>query len=178
MEKSIELLEPLSNSLELIELLPHRYPALYIQSVIDIDISGHEADNGEPATKPHILAVGSVPLSECAGHFPGHPVVKAGDVFDALGQAAAILALRRERLSGVAVVFRKISVDDLRQPLMPNLPFAIAVKVLDIQRKLRGLRYFFEGRICCDEFEYPIMEATFSGVAISRELLTAKLSAK
>ena len=68
----------------ILEHLPHRYPMLLVDRVIDVD----------PAS--HIHAIKNVSINEpfFNGHFPHHPVMPGVLIVEALAQAAAILSFR------------------------------------------------------------------------------------
>ncbi|MGB8855969.1 MAG: 3-hydroxyacyl-ACP dehydratase FabZ [Burkholderiales bacterium] len=69
---------------EILEYLPHRYPFLLIDRVL-------ECDAGK-----RIVALKNVSINEpfFSGHFPHHPVMPGVLVIEALAQAAAILSFK------------------------------------------------------------------------------------
>ena len=69
---------------EILRLLPHRYPFLLIDRVIDI--------RGED----HGIGIKSVTMNEAhfAGHFPDNPVMPGVLMVEGLAQTAAVLVLR------------------------------------------------------------------------------------
>lgn len=69
---------------EILSLLPHRYPFLLVDRVIDfeVDKSIHAIKN-VTVNEPHFV-----------GHFPVKPVMPGVLIIEALAQAAAILAYR------------------------------------------------------------------------------------
>jgi 3-hydroxyacyl-[acyl-carrier-protein] dehydratase len=66
----------------ILKLLPHRYPFLLVDKVLDI----------EPSKR--ILALKNVTINEpfFQGHFPGRPVMPGVLMLEALAQAAGLLA--------------------------------------------------------------------------------------
>ena len=76
--------EPLMDIHQILKHLPHRYPFVLVDRVIEI----------EPGKK--IKAVKNVSINEpfFPGHFPHHPVMPGVLIVEALAQAAAILSFK------------------------------------------------------------------------------------
>ena len=68
----------------ILEHLPHRYPMLLVDRVIDV----------EPGKQIHALKNVSVNEPFFNGHFPHHPVMPGVLILEALAQAAAILSFK------------------------------------------------------------------------------------
>ena len=75
---------------EIIELLPHRYPFLLIDRVLEM-----EPDK-------HIVALKNVTINEpfFPGHYPHHPVMPGVLIIEAMAQAAALLSFKSMGVSG------------------------------------------------------------------------------
>src|SRR5579862_392916 len=69
---------------EILELLPHRYPFLLIDRVIDIELG------------KSLVALKNVTMNEAffMGHFPGRPVMPGVIMLEAMAQAGAVLAYK------------------------------------------------------------------------------------
>ena len=62
-------------------LIPHRYPFLLVDKVVDID--GHQSATGiknVTMNEPHFQ-----------GHFPGHPIMPGVTIVEAMAQTAAVM---------------------------------------------------------------------------------------
>ena len=68
----------------ILEHLPHRYPMLLVDRVLDVEAGSH------------IHAIKNVSVNEpfFTGHFPHHPVMPGVLILEALAQAAAILSFK------------------------------------------------------------------------------------
>jgi 3-hydroxyacyl-[acyl-carrier-protein] dehydratase len=97
---------PLNNQ-EIIKLLPHRYPFLLVDRVIELD----------PGKK--IAAIKNVSANEAffQGHFPGNPVMPGVLIIEAMAQAGGILSrvtLMEGMESGEAPMVYFMSIDKVK----------------------------------------------------------------
>jgi 3-hydroxyacyl-[acyl-carrier-protein] dehydratase len=96
---------------EILRLLPHRYPFVMIDRVVDIH--GDEAGIG----------IKNVTINEpqFLGHFPNNPVMPGVLLIEGMAQTAGILVLRRTQLSETrAVYLLTIDKAKFRKPAMPG----------------------------------------------------------
>ena len=118
--------------------LPHRYPFLLIDRVLEI----------EPGKR--ILALKNVTINEpfFPGHFPHHPVMPGVMVIEALAQAAAILAFKSgESLPDETKVVYFVGIDDARfkSPVGPGDQLNLHAR---IERNLKGIwKFSTEARV-------------------------------
>jgi 3-hydroxyacyl-[acyl-carrier-protein] dehydratase len=107
---------------EIQALLPHRYPFLLVDRVVEI----------VPGQK--IVAFKNVTMNEpfFNGHFPGHPVMPGVLILEALAQASAILAYKTENLDPLQSVSYLMSVDGarFRKPVVPGDRLQLNIEVL------------------------------------------------
>lgn len=88
------------------ELLPHRYPFLLIDRVIDYQ-------SGENPTATGIKNVThNEPFFQ--GHFPDHPVMPGVLIIEAMAQVAGVLANLEDRTSEQGKVIYMVKVDNAR----------------------------------------------------------------
>lgn len=114
---------------EILEYLPHRYPFLLIDRVLELE-EGKE-----------ITAVKNVTINEpfFPGHFTYHPVMPGVLVVEALAQAAAILSFKtmKSKPSDDSVYYFA-GIDNVRfkKPVSPGDQLILKVK---IDRIMRGI---------------------------------------
>jgi len=104
----------------IIEVLPHRYPFLLIDRVLDI--------------KHDESAVGlkNVTFNEqfFQGHFPGAPVMPGVLIIEAMAQTSAVLVVETQgdSIAGKLVYFMAIDGAKFRKPVVPGDQLKIYVK--------------------------------------------------
>lgn len=106
--------------LEIQKLLPHRYPFLLVDRVVEID----------PGRR--LVAYKNVSGNEpfFNGHFPGHPVMPGVLVLEALAQACALLASKSEDLSQRVIYLMAIDKAKFRKPVVPGDRLQLEVEVI------------------------------------------------
>lgn len=108
--------------LEILKLLPHRYPFLLVDRVLELI----------PSQK--VVALKNVSFNEpfFNGHFPGHPVMPGFLVLEALAQASALLAYKSSDLNPEERVAYLMGVDrgKFRRPIVPGDQVRLEVEVV------------------------------------------------
>jgi beta-hydroxyacyl-ACP dehydratase FabZ len=108
------------------EVLPHRYPFLLIDRIIEV----------EP--RERIVGIKNVTINEpfFQGHFPGNPVMPGVLILEAMGQAAAVLFLdEMDDLKGRFVYFAGADKVRFRRPVVPGDQLRCEVEVLRVRSK-------------------------------------------
>jgi len=120
--------------LRIMQLIPHRYPFLMIDRVVDIT-------PGECAT-----GIKNVSINEAyfQGHFPARPVMPGVLVIEAMAQTAAVLVMHTLGVGseGKLVYFMSIDNARFRRPVVPGDTLAVRV----VRAHQRGHVWKFDGR--------------------------------
>jgi 3-hydroxyacyl-[acyl-carrier-protein] dehydratase len=133
---------------EVMRHLPHRYPFLLIDRVIEIK-------EGES-----IVALKNITINEpyFNGHFPGRPVMPGVLILEALAQAAGILAYKSTHTTpsegGGLYYFAGIDQARFRRVVEPGDQLRLEVKLLRAKReiwKLEGNAYVENELVCSAE---------------------------
>ena len=130
-------------STEIQKILPHRYPFLLIDRVVELE------------RRKRIVAIKNVTANEphFTGHFPDYPIMPGVLTVEAMAQAGGALLLteipdRENKL----MVFAGIEAAKFRRPVVPGDQLRIEVTVLNWRTtavKLRGVATV-DGEVACE----------------------------
>ena len=128
---------------EILDLLPHRYPFLLIDRVVEFERA------------KRLVAIKNVTINEpfFQGHFPGYPIMPGVLVVEAMAQAGGIILMHElpDRAAKL-VVFTGIEQAKFRRPVTPGDQLRIEVDVLSF-RPRRGRiegKAFVDGKLACE----------------------------
>jgi len=95
---------------EILTLLPHRYPFLLVDKIIEID-----DDNSAIGFK-------NVTVNEpqFMGHFPDHPIMPGVLLIEGMAQTAGAICARKSRSGSNLVYFMTIDNARFRKPVVPG----------------------------------------------------------
>ncbi len=144
--------EPIIDVNGIKKLLPHRYPFLLIDKIIDID-------------PKHCVAVKNVTVNEpfFQGHFPQEPVMPGVLQVEAMAQAAGVLVLNYlDEPERYSTYFLKIDNVKFRQKVVPGNTLLLNVSLMTEIRRgcavVKGYAFVGEKIVCEAEFMAQIVK--------------------
>lgn len=95
---------------DIIKILPHRYPFLLVDKIIELDIE-----------KGTILGLKNVTINESffQGHFPGAPIMPGVLILEALAQTGGVLVHLKEECKKTALLLN-VNNAKFRNPVRPG----------------------------------------------------------
>jgi beta-hydroxyacyl-ACP dehydratase FabZ len=149
-------METLLDITQIQAILPHRYPFLLVDRIIDYEIG------------KRVVGIKNVTLNEpfFAGHFPGAPVMPGVLIVEAMAQTAGVMMLANlpDRESKL-VFFTGIDGAKFRRPVVPGDQLRLELTVLRLRPryiKLRGEAYV-DGEL--------VAEAEISSALVDRSVV-------
>ncbi len=94
---------------QIMRIIPHRYPFLLIDRVIELEERRVVATKNVTANEPHFT-----------GHFPERPIMPGVLLVEALAQAGAVAVLARDENRGKLALFAGIDECRFRRPVVPG----------------------------------------------------------
>ncbi len=134
----------------IMEMIPHRYPFLMIDRVVNI-VPGESA-----------VGIKNVSVNEpyFQGHFPTHPVMPGVLIIEAMAQTAAVLVVHGlgQKAEGKLVYFMSVENARFRKPVTPGDTMHVHVT----KRASRGNVWKFSAQAKVDGV--VVSEATYSAM--------------
>ena len=137
------------------EMIPHRYPFLLIDKVINIT--------------PNVSCIGikNVTNNEpfFAGHFPNHPVMPGVLIVESMAQTSAVLVVHTlgEEAKGKVVYFMSVEEAKFRKPVIPGDVLHIHCEV----DRSRGAVWKFKAKATVDGT--VVAEACFAAMIMNEK---------
>ncbi len=136
--------------MEIQKILPHRYPFLYVDRILEV----------EPGKK--IVGLKNVTFDEhfFQGHFPGRPIMPGVLIVEAMAQVAGILVHKTVETEDKMVYFMSIDKVKFRKPVVPGDQLMLEVEPIQSRgsvHKFKG-EAKVEGKLVC-EAEFMAMTA-------------------
>ncbi len=133
-------------------LLPHRYPFLLVDKIIDVD--------GDQSA----VGIKNVTVNEpfFTGHFPGNPVMPGVLIVEAMAQTAGAICIHASSAQSDVVYFMSIESAKFRRPVVPGDQLHIHVSKLKQRRNI--WKFACEARVDDQLVSEAIITAMMAGV--------------
>ena len=107
------------------DILPHRYPFLLVDRILSLK-------------DKEIVGLKNITINEpfFKGHFPGHPVVPAALIIEAMAQVAGVYLLNKTENRGKLAYFAGIDKARFRRPVVPGDQLITRVKILNLRKTM------------------------------------------
>jgi len=117
--------EPLMDVRKIMRLLPHRYPFLMIDRIVEF-----EGDR-------RITGIKNVTINEpyFQGHYPGQPIMPGVMILEALAQLSGILLSRRLEHTGKVAMLLSMDKVKMRRPVRPGDQLLIQAEALHVRAR-------------------------------------------
>jgi len=144
------------NILEIMNLLPHRYPFLLVDRIVELEMG------------KKIVGIKNVTINEpfFQGHFPGQPVMPGVLILEAMAQVAGVMALSTvpaEQVKNKVIYFMTIDKAKFRKPVVPGDQVRFEMDVL----RMRSNTMSFKGQASVDGT--AVAEAEMMAMIVERE---------
>ncbi|UII55706.1 3-hydroxyacyl-ACP dehydratase FabZ [Cytobacillus spongiae] len=130
------------NSNEIKEIIPHRYPFLLVDRILEIE-------EGQKA-----IGVKNVTANEefFNGHFPGYPVMPGVLIVEALAQVGAVAMLKKEENRGRLAFFTGIDNCRFKRQVVPGDQLHLEVEMIRVRGSIgkgKGIATV-DGELVCE----------------------------
>ena len=143
---------PVADITKIMEFLPHRYPMLLIDRILDVQAG------------KSIVGIKNVTINEpfFQGHYPGHPIMPGVLIIEAMAQCGGLLLMDEGPGETEKVVyFMTMDKVKFRRPVTPGDTIVFEVEVLQLRRgtcRMAG-RGLVDGKVVAEaEFMARIMD--------------------
>lgn len=114
------------NNQEIQKIIPHRYPFLLVDKIIELEV-------GKSA-----VGIKNVTFNEpfFQGHFPGNPVMPGVLMVEALAQVGAVALLSDEAYKGKLALFAGIDEVRFKRQVVPGDVLRLEVEIISLRRNI------------------------------------------
>ncbi len=137
---------------EIQDILPHRYPFLLVDRIIEMDVGKRAVGIKNVTINEHFFM----------GHFPGNPIMPGVLIIEAMAQVAGLLAFR-SGVQGDTVYFMSIERAKFRKPVVPGDQLRLEITTL----QHRGNVWKFSAGATVEE--RLVAEAEFAAMVLKKE---------
>ncbi len=117
------------------EIMPHRYPFLLVDKIVELE------------DRKRVVGIKNVTINEpfFAGHFPGHPIMPAVLIIEAMAQTGGVLFLNAvDNPDRYLVYFSRIDKARFRKPVFPGDQLRFELELLALKLRvcrMKGLAF-------------------------------------
>ncbi|MCK4235707.1 MAG: bifunctional UDP-3-O-[3-hydroxymyristoyl] N-acetylglucosamine deacetylase/3-hydroxyacyl-ACP dehydratase [Candidatus Krumholzibacteria bacterium] len=117
------------------QIMPHRYPFLLVDRIVELE------------DKKRVVGIKNVSINEpfFVGHFPGHPIMPAVLIIEAMAQVGGLLLLSSiDKPEKYLVYFIGINKAKFRKPVFPGDQLRFELEMISLRRrfsKMKGIAY-------------------------------------
>ena len=125
------------------DIMPHRYPFLLVDRIVELK------------DRERVVGIKNVTINEpfFSGHFPGHPIMPAVLIIEAMAQVGGILLLSSVDNPGKYLVyFMGIDRAKFRKPVLPGDQLRFELEMISLRKrfcKMRG-KAFVDGNVVAE----------------------------
>ncbi|MFB9887007.1 3-hydroxyacyl-ACP dehydratase FabZ [Balneatrix alpica] len=122
---------------EIREYLPHRYPFLLVDRVVEITPSADPEDICGSAIRAYKNVTVNEPFF--TGHFPDHPIMPGVLIIEAMAQAAGILGFKmidKRPQDGAIYYFVGTEKLRLKKPVVPGDRLELHANIMSVKRNI------------------------------------------
>ena len=124
---------------EILNILPHRYPFLLVDRIIEIELG------------KRIVGIKNLTINEpfFQGHFPGRPVMPGVLQMEAMAQVAGILLNKTLGGEGKISFFAAIDNARFRRPVVPGDQLRMEIEIISAKSRLSKVsaKAFVDGKL-------------------------------
>ena len=147
-----ERTEPIMDIRRILRLLPHRYPFLMVDRVVEMD--------GERRA----VGIKNVTINEpfFQGHYPGQPIMPGVLVLEALAQLSGLLLGRRLEHTGKVAVLLSMDRVKMRRPVRPGDQLILEAETIHVRARTGHCRCraLVEGNVAAEaQIKFMLVDA-------------------
>jgi UDP-3-O-[3-hydroxymyristoyl] N-acetylglucosamine deacetylase/3-hydroxyacyl-[acyl-carrier-protein] dehydratase len=125
------------------EIMPHRYPFLLVDRIIEL------------VDRERLVAIKNVTINEpfFVGHFPGHPIMPAVLIIEAMAQAGGVLLMNSvDDPKNYLVYFTRVDNAKFRRPVLPGDQLRFELELKSLRRGICTMqgRTYVDGKLTAE----------------------------
>ena len=115
------------NTTKIMEILPHRYPFLMVDRIVEMDME-----------KCTVVGIKNLTMNEefFQGHFPGNPVMPGVLQMEAMAQVAGIMLNSREGNEGKTAYFMSMNKVKFRKMVVPGDQLRMEIETVRMRSRI------------------------------------------